>query len=233
MKKPGALTLLLLLFSAFTSAAIAQSKDEIINSSYFIAFGRFADNRELNEWRRGGSYTIQQMVEMHRGHLSRDNNEKVSTINRAYMDAFGWGPSGEDISYWTKQSKTYAEIFNTQINNLNSSGKSKSLVIQQSYYRVFNRAPDAAELQYWMNQRTYSFAQLVAFHTTWKNKGKNTATVAGIQDRINQNGISTYTFSPQATAAVIAAGGANVIAAGGGNVIAAGGGNVIAAGGAN
>ncbi|RFS20173.1 hypothetical protein DVR12_20885 [Chitinophaga silvatica] len=227
------LALTVIICLAFMSVSFGQSKGEIINGSYFIAFGRFPDSREFREWEQGGSYTIDQMVNFHRGHISRNTQERTATITRAYMDAFGWDPSANDISYWSSRNSTYAEVFNAQMSNLKSNTKSKTLVIQQSYYRAFNQLPSAAQLQYWMNQPTYSFAQLVAFHTTWKNQGRNSTAVTGIQNKLNQNGISTFSLSAQGAAAVIAAGGANVIAAGGGNVIAAGGANVIAAGGAN
>jgi hypothetical protein len=229
----ASLFVVLVLTSGNLTSAFAQSKDEIVNGSYFVAFGRFANQGELNYWKNAGNYTVAQLVEMHRDYLSRDRNEKIATINRAYMDAFGWNPSSSDIDYWSKLNKTYGEIMTVQMNTLRNNSKSRTLVIQQSYYRSFNKLPDAAQLQYWLNQSPYSFAQLVAFHSTWKNQGRNTSSITQIQGSLNQNGISTFNFSPQAISAVVAAGGGNVVAAGGGNVVAAGGANVVAAGGRN
>ena len=229
----ASLFMMLVLTSGNLSSAYAQSKDEIVNGSYFVAFGRFANQGELNYWKNAGNYTVAQLVEMHRGYLSQDRNEKTATINRAYMDAFGWNATGNDINYWNALNKTYGEIMAFHMNTLRNNSKSRTLVIQQSYYRSFNKLPDAAQLQYWLNQSTYSFAQLVAFHSTWKNQGRGTSAVTQIQGSLNQNGISTFNFSPQGISAVIAAGGGNVVAAGGGNVVAAGGANVVAAGGRN
>lgn len=225
--------LLLMLGSLNLSSSFAQSKDEIVNGSYFIVFGRFANQGELNYWKNAGNYSIAQLVEQHKVYLSRDRNEKTATINRAYMDAFGWNANSNDINYWGQQNKTYSEILSSNLNTLRNNNKSRTTVIQQSYYRSFNKLPDAAQLQYWLNQPVCSFAQLVAYHSTWKNQGSNTSSVTRIQGSLNQNGISTYSFSPQAIASVVAAGGANVVAAGGGNVVAAGGANVVAAGGRN
>jgi hypothetical protein len=215
------------------SSLNAQSKEENINGSYFVAFGRFANQGELGYWKGQGNYTIAQLVEIHKNYLSKDGNERTATIKRAYMDAFGWGPNNDDINNWGKQNKTYSEILSAQMNILKNNNQSRTLVIQQSYYRSFNKLPDANQLKYWLSQPVYSFAQLVAFHTTWKNQGSNTSSASKIQGGLNQNGISTYSFSPQAISAVVAAGGGNVVAAGGGNVIAAGGMNAVAAGGGN
>lgn len=235
LKKISLISCFILLISTVinVSAVKAQSKEEIINGSYFITFGRFANQSELNYWKNAGNYTIAQLVEMHKGYLVKDQNEKRATINRAYMDVFGWNANNNDFDYWGKLNKTYSEILNAGINTLKTNSKSRTTVIQQSYYRSFNKLPDAAQLQYWLNQPVYSFAQLVAFHSTWKNQGNNTSSVTRIQGSLNQNGISSYSFSQQAAASIIAVAGANVVAAGGGNVVAAGGGNVVAAGGKN
>lgn len=225
--------MLLMLTSLNLTKSFAQSKDEIVNGSYFIVFGRFANQGELNYWKNAGNYSIAQLVQQHKNYLSRDRDEKTATINRAYMDAFGWNANSNDINYWSQQNKPYSEILASNMNTLRNNRQSRTTVIQQSYYRSFNKLPDAAQLQYWLNQPVYSFAQLVAYHTTWKNQGRNTSSVTSIQGNLNQNGISTFKFSPQAIASVVAAGGGNVVAAGGANVVAAGGANVVAAGGGN
>jgi len=227
------ITIALVLTSISLSSAYAQSKDEIVNGSYFVVFGRFANQGELNYWKNAGNYTLAQLVELHKGYLNKDQHEKRATINRAYLDAFGWNANTSDLDYWSTLNKTYSEILNANMNTLRNNSKSRTTVIQQSYYRSFNKLPDAAQLQYWLNQPVCSFAQLVAFHSTWKNQGRNTSSVTRIQGSLNQNGISSYGFSQQAAASIIAVAGANVVAAGGGNVVAAGGANVVAAGGGN
>lgn len=225
----------LFMLSCLSSSVVAQTKDEIINGSYFVAFGRYPNSAELNYWRQHvGNSTIQQMVNNHRQYIQTNQYEREQTIRRSYMDAFGWQPSADEIRYWSGQNKTYGELMTNHINNwLNVYPDKKELVIKQSYYKVFGRSATAAELKYWMGQPTYSFVQLVAMHTTWKQKNQSNSSVISIKPNINTNGISTAGLSPQAISGVIAAGGGNVIAAGGGNVIAAGGGNVIAAGGGN
>lgn len=225
---------LLIVLSFFSvSNANSQSKDEIINGSYFVAFGRFANSGELNYWRKAGNYSIPQLVDLHRNYLASDKNEKSATIHRAFMDAYGWNPNSNDLNYWSAQNKTYSEILGTNLDILRNNIKSRTTVIQQSYYRSFNKLPDDAQLRYWLNQPVYTFAQLVAFHSTWKNQGKSTSSVTAINGNLKQNGISTFSFSQQAIAGVVAAGGANVVPAGGGNVVSAGGMNVVAAGGLN
>jgi len=222
-------------FSFFSTSVAAQSKDEVINGSYFVAFGRYATSGELNYWRQYvGNSTVQQMVERHRDFIKTNQYEREQTIKRSYQDAFGWQPSADEVKFWAGQHRTYAELISNHINNwLNVYPDKKEHVIRQSYYRVFNRNATADEVKYWMKQQTYSFVQLVAMHTTWKQQNQKSSTITGIRPNLNTNGISTAGLSPQAVSAVIAAGGGNVIAAGGGNVIAAGGGNVISAGGLN
>jgi len=225
----------LFIFSSLSSSVTAQTKDEIINGSYFVAFGRYASSSELNFWRQKvGNSNIQQMVNNHRQYIQSNQYEREQTIKRSYMDAFGWQPSADEVRYWSGQNKTYAELMTNHINNwLNVYADKKELVIKQSYYKVFNRSATPAEVKYWMSQPTRSFVQLVAMHTTWKQQNQNNSSATNIKPNLNSNGISTAMLSPQAVSGVIAAGGGNVIAAGGGNVIAAGGGNVIAAGGGN
>lgn len=222
-------------FSFLSFSVAAQSKDEIINGSYFVAFGRYASSSELNYWRQNvGSNTIQQMVNNHRSFIKANQYEREQSIKRSYMDAFGWQPSADELRYWSGQNKTYGELMSNHINNwLNVYPDKKQLVIKQSYYKVFNRSCNAAELKYWMGQTAYSFVQLVAMHTTWKQQNQTSSTLTQVSPNIRSNGISTAGLSPQAISGVVAAGGMNVIAPGGGNVVAAGGMNVIAPGGGN
>lgn len=227
--------ILFLTVSLFSSAVVAQTKSEIIHGSYFVAFGRFANSGELKYWTQNvGNKNIQQMVTNHRAYIKSNQNEREQTVRRSYMDAFGWQPSADELRYWAGQSKTYAEMMTNHINNwLNVYPDKKEHVIKQSYYKVFGRNATAAELKYWKEQPAYSFVQLVATHTTWKQKNQSTSSVTGVKPNINANGISTAGLSPQAISGVVAAGGLNVIAPGGGNVVAAGGLNVIAPGGGN
>lgn len=229
-----ALTTTAILFLSIFSLQ-AQTKDEIINGSYFVAFGRYANSGELTYWRKNaGSQTIQQMVTNHKTYIKTNQTEREQTIKRSYMDAFGWQPSADELKYWTTQNKTYGELLTNHINNwLNVYKDKKELVIKQSYYKVFGRTATADETKYWMAQPTYSYVQLVATHTTWKQQNQNKSSVTAVKPNINANGISTAGLSPQAISGVVAAGGLNVIAPGGGNVVAAGGLNVIAPGGGN
>jgi hypothetical protein len=235
LKKLGISLLAVFSLTLFSTSVSAQSKDEVINGSYFVAFGRYATNGELNYWRQYvGNSTIQQMVENHRKFIKSNQHEREQTIKRSYMDAFGWQPSSDEVRYWSGQNKTYGELMTNHINNwLNAYSDKKQQVIKQSYYKVFGRSATAAELRYWMGQPTCSFVQLVAMHTTWKQQNQNKSTVTSVSPNLNANGISTVGVSPQAVNAIRAAGGGSVIAPGGGNVIAAGGGNVVAAGGLN
>jgi hypothetical protein len=235
LKKMRFYFLALFSFTLLASVASAQTKDEVINSSYFVAFGRFATSAELSYWRQNvGNSTIPQMVNNHRNYIKSNQYEREQTVKRSYMDAFGWQPSADELRYWSGQNRTYGELMTNHINNwLNVYRDKKELVIKQSYYKVFGRTATAAELKYWMGQPTYSFVQLVAMHTTWKQQNQTSSTVTNIKPNLNTNGISTAGLSQQAASGVITAGGANVITAGGGNVITAGGANVITAGGAN
>ncbi len=223
------------MLSIFESSVAAQTKDEIIHGSYFVAFGRTANSGELNYWRQNvRNQTISQMVSNHKNYIRSNQYEREQTVKRSYMDAFGWQPSNDELRYWSGQNKTYGELMNNHINNwLNIYPDKKKHVIKQSYYKVFGRAANADELQYWMSQPTYSFVQLVATHSTWKQKNQSRSSVTGVKPNLNTNGISTAGLSPQAISGIIAAGGGNVVAPGGGNIIAAGGGNVISAGGGN
>ncbi|MGB8191657.1 MAG: hypothetical protein WCF67_07050 [Chitinophagaceae bacterium] len=230
-RRPGmifCLTVLSVFF--FSSASVAQSKDEIINGSYFVAFGRFASSGELTYWRQNvGNRNIQQMVDNHRNYLKDNKIEREKAVKLSYMDAFGWQPSADELRYWTGQNKTYAEMMTNHIQNwLNVYADKKEHVIKQSYYKVFARSATKDEVKYWMGQPTYSFVQLVAIHTTWKQMNQNSSTLTKVKPNINANDISTAGFSPQAISGVVAAGGMNVIAPGGGNVVAAGGMNAIA-----
>lgn len=222
----------LLTASASTNA---QSSDEIIKGSYFVAFGRFPNSGEVNYWRSNlGGRSMQQMVGLHRDFIKSNQNEREQTVRRSYMDAFGWQPSSDELRYWSGQNKTYGELMSNHVNNwLNIYPDKKEHVIKQSYYKVFGRTASPSEITYWMGQRTTTFVQLVAMHTTWKMKNQNNSKMTGVNPGINNGTISTAQFSAQAAAQVVAAGGGNVIAAGGGNVIAAGGGNAVSAGGAN
>lgn len=222
-------------FSFLSLHVAAQTKDEIVNGSYFVAFGRFANSGELKYWRQNvGNRDIQQMVANHKDYLKSNQNEKEQTVRRSYMDAFGWQPSADELRYWSGQNKTYGELMTNHIDNwLNVYPDKKELVIRQSYYKVFRRNATADEVKYWKKQPTYSFVQLVATHTTWKQKNETNSRVTGIKANLNTNDISTAGFSSQGISGITAAGGAKVIAPGGGNVVAGGGGNVVSAGGAN
>lgn len=213
----------------------AQSKDEVINGSYLVAFGRFANSGELNYWRQYvGTNTVKMMVEKHKQFIRNDQNEREQTVRRSYIDAFGWGPSADELKYWSSRNQTYGELMSNHINNwLNVYADKKEQVIKQSYQKVFGRNPNAGELKYWMGQPTISYVQLVATHTTWKQQNQQTSTFTSIKPNLNTNGISTAALSSQAVAAVVSAGGGNVVSAGGGNVVSAGGGNVVSAGGGN
>lgn len=216
----------IILFCLNTSLVSAQSKDEIINGSYLVSFGRFANSGEISYWRQNiGSNTLQQMVNNHRAYLKSNSSERTQTIRRSYLDAFGWQPSADELKYWGTQNKTYGELLNNHIQNwLNVYPDKKSHVIKQSYYKVFGRTASADELKYWMSQATCSYAQYVAMHTTWKLNNQKTSSVTRINPNLrNNNGISTSSFTPVIGAQVVAAGGMNVIAPGGGNVVAAGG----------
>jgi hypothetical protein len=228
--------LLLTIFSlSFSSSIIAQTKDEIINVSYFIAFGRYANSGEINYWRQNiGSRTMAQMVENHRQYMNSNPVEKEKAVRNSYMDAFGWQPSADELRYWTGQNKTYAELMKNHVDNwLNVYPDRKEHVIKQSYLKVFNRYPSADELRYWKVQATVPFIQLVAMHTTWKQQNQTKSSSISIKPNIKTRDVSTAAISPQAAAQAVAAGGANVVSAGGGNVVSAGGGNVVSAGGGN
>lgn len=223
------------ILTGFTDLSLAQSKDEIINGSYFVAFGRFANGAELNYWRSNvGNKTIPQMVANHKEYLKSNQSERQQTVTRSYQDAFGWSPSRDELNYWTGQNKSYAELMNNHISNwLNIYKDKKEHVIRQSYYKVFNRNATSDEVKYWMGLNTQSFVQLVAIHTSWKQKNQSASRMGSPSPNLRNNGISTFGLSAAAAAQVVAAGGMNVIAPGGGNVIAAGGMNVISAGGGN
>lgn len=228
---------LIVFFSAtiFSFSAKAQSRDEIIHGSYLVAFGHFANSGELNYWRpKVGNSTILQMVENHRNFLGSNPAEKEKVVRQSFMDAFGWQPSNDEVRYWSGQNKTYGELMSYHISKvLNAYPDKRALVIKQSYYKVFSRNATNDEVRYWMSQPTCSFVQLVAMHTTWKQKNQNSSGLTTIKPNLNNSDVSTANLSQQAISGVIAAGGGNVIAPGGGNVIAAGGGNVVAPGGGN
>ncbi|RYY70160.1 MAG: hypothetical protein EOO13_07455 [Chitinophagaceae bacterium] len=216
----------IVIFCLNASFGFAQSKDEVINGSYLVSFGRFASSSELNYWRGNvGSKTVQQMVSNHKDYLKSNASEREQTIRRSYMDAFGWQPSADELKYWSTQGKTYAELLQNHVQNwLNVYPDKKSQVIKQSYYKVFGRTATADELKYWMGQATCSYAQYVALHSTWKLNNQKSSTITRVNPNLrNNNGISTSAFSPVIAAQVVAAGGMNVIAPGGGNVVAAGG----------
>lgn len=227
--------LALFVLTVFSFSAKAQSKDEIIHGSYFLAFGRYANNGELNYWRQNvGNRNMQQMVQNHREYMRSNPGEREQVVKRSYMDAFGWQPSADELRYWSGQNKTYSELMANHINNwLNVYPDKKTLVIKQSYYKVFNRSATADEVRYWMGQPTCSYVQLVAMHTTWKQQNQRSSTATAIKPNLNENDVSTAKLSPQAKEALISAGGGSVIAPGGGNVVAAGGMNVISPGGGN
>ena len=227
--------MLAMLTLSFSTSVNAQSKDEIINASYFVAFGRYASSGELNYWRQNvGNRNIPQMVENHRNYLKSNRYEKEKVVKNSYMDAFGWQPSADELRYWSSQNRTYAELMKNHIDNwLNIYPDKKEHVIRQSYYKVFNRNATRDEVKYWKRQPTYSFVQLVAMHTTWKQNNRSTSSATSIRPNIKTSSVSTASLSSQAASGIIAAGGGNIIAAGGGNVISAGGGNIIAAGGGN
>lgn len=233
-KTLGAFLVLFALLAGSLSAA-AQSKKEIIHASYFVAFGRYASSGEVNYWMQNiGSWDIQQMVNNHREYLKGNQYEREEAVKRSYQDAFGWGPSADELRYWAGQNKTYAELMTNHISNwLNVYRDKKEHVVRQSYYKVFGRTATADELRYWMGQPTCSYVQLVAMHTTWKQQNQSKSTVTRVKPNINSNGISTSSLSPQAISGVVAAGGMNVVSPGGGNVVAAGGMNVVAPGGGN
>ncbi|MDB5202746.1 MAG: hypothetical protein JWQ27_2155 [Ferruginibacter sp.] len=235
LNRTAMLLTLVMALSFSVSTIKAQSKDEIINGSYFVAFGRFANSGELTYWRTNlGSKNIQQMVSNHRDYIKSNQSEREQTVKRSYFDAFGWQPSADELKYWSGQNKTYAELMTNHINNwLNVYADKKEQVIRQSYYKVFGRNATADEVKYWKTQPTYSYVQLVAMHTTWKQQNQAKSQVTAVKPNINANGISTAGLSLQALNGVIAAGGQNVVAPGGANVVAAGGLNVIAPGGAN
>lgn len=226
-------TLAFCLISIFSTSVFAQSKNEIIHGSFFVAFGRFANSDELKYWLQNvGNRTIQQMVFLHKDHIKNSQSEREQIVKRSYMDAFGWEPSTDELRYCAGQNKTYSELMTSHVNNwLNVYPERKELVIKQSYYKVFGRNATAAELKYWMAQPTYTFVQLVAMHATCKLKNQNNSSVTIIRPNITSNGISTALFSELAIVGVVAAGGSNVIAPRGGNVVAANGTNVIAPGG--
>ncbi|RYY50037.1 MAG: hypothetical protein EOO06_05180 [Chitinophagaceae bacterium] len=216
----------ILLFCLNSSFVSAQSKDEIINGSYLVSFGRFANSSELSYWRQNvGSKNVQQMVANHKDYLRSNSAEREQAIRRSYMDAFGWQPSADELKYWSGQNKTYAELLQNHVQNwLNVYPDKKSHVIKQSYYKVFGRTANADELKYWMGQATCSYAQYVAIHSTWKLNNQKSSSLTRVNPNLkNNNGISTSSFSPTIGAQVVAAGGLNVIAPGGGNVVAAGG----------
>jgi len=225
-----------ILLLAFTAPDLtAQSKDEIIHGSYFVAFGRYANSGELAYWRNNvGTKTIREMVTLHRNYIKTNQSEREQTVKRSYMDAFGWQPSAGELQHWAPQNKTYGELMSNHVNNwLNIYKDRKEHVIKQSYHKVFGRSATADEIKYWMAQPTYTYVQLVATHTTWKQQNQNKSGVTPVAPNLNSNGITTAGLSPQAISGVVSAGGANVVAPGGGNVIAAGGLNVIAPGSGN
>lgn len=235
MSRKSIFLLLTILSLSFSSSIIAQTKDEIINLSYFIAFGRYANSGEMNYWRQNlGSRNMSQMVENHRQYMNANPVEKEKAVRNSYMDAFGWQPSADELRYWSGQNRTYAELMKNHVENwLNVYPDRKEHVIKQSYVKVFNRYPNAAELKYWKGQATVPFIRLVAMHTTWKQQNQTTSSSISIKPNIKTNDVSTAPISSQAAAQAVAAGGANVVSGGGGNVVAAGGGNVVSAGGGN
>lgn len=225
--------ILALILTGLANYCFAQSKSETVNTAYFLTFGRFATPAENDYWTKGNT-SFSQLVANNKAYLKTNTAERQSTVNRAFMDSFGWGPSGQEVTYFSNQGSCYADIVSYNMNStLRPAPDKRQTVIKQSYYKVFNRLPSAGELNYWMSQPVYSFVQLVAFHSSWKSRNSQTSSVTGIQPGLNTNGIMTAGLSSGSISNLVASGGGNLVASGGGNLVASGGGNLVASGGGN
>lgn len=224
-------------------AAVIQEKTERIQASYLLAFGRKANQSEVNYWLSQPGKTVAEYLANHRQFAVSDKGTMKSLITKSYQDILGRVPTQAELNYWMSGNQLYVDLTKNHIRWLSDNPAEYENVIKRSYEKMFGRQPETAEINYWKSQGVLSYVVLLSCHEEWKRTNGQTAKKISGSSSISTNGLSLQTIpvSDKVANEVKLAtgltnggnGGGNVIAAGGGNVIAAGGGNVVAAGGLN
>lgn len=220
-------------------AVSTKEKTEKIQASYMLAFGRKANQNELNYWLSQPDKTVAAHLDNHRQFANSDKGTKRALIIKSYKDILGRAPSENEIKYWMNGNNLYFELTKNHIQWLAANPAEYENVIKRSYQYVLGRQPETAEINYWKSQGTLSYVVLLSCHEEWKKTNGQTAKKTSGSSSISTTGSMLQTIPISANVAnevKIATGitnGGNVIAPGGGNVIAPGGGNVVAAGGLN
>lgn len=250
LRKPLLLFAVLLTFGIST---FAQEKKQRIITSYILAYGMAAQQREIDYWMSQGDYTVGQLVESHRAYLASNATYHTFAVQKAYLDVFGRFPDQGEQAYWMGTRHTYTEMVQKHVEFLAARPSEYEKVIIASYKQAFKRSPDARELSYWKGQPTRSYLNLLIKHDEYmaqnpqafpKRKPVVTASNSNmVSQKVFKEALAVQgtkaltaagaTIISRDAAGVISTGGGNVISTGGGNVISTGGGNVISTGGGN
>ena len=199
-----------------------QTKDEIINMSYLVAFGRYPSRTELKFWRKKQiSIHIKETIKLLFASPFYTIKEKQQIIIRSYHDAFGRNPHEHEISFLIKKQFSFIDLLRKHVEVFEHQPEERKKMLSDTYRIVFNRAASKDEIAYWMRKQL-TFAQLLAMHATWKFRGHSRSQITGAHHNISSNEILTAKFSLHALSSIYGAGGNYLIAPGGANVIVLG-----------
>lgn len=244
----------LVLVTPLAAQSAAKLKEERIQASYLLAFGRKATADEVKYWSGQKFKDVSELIKLHKDFLAKDRGTREASIRKSYVDTFGRNPDAAEIKHWAAGVDTYADLMAKHSEWLKGASAEQDAVINRSYQTALGRKPSDAERAYWRQQGVLNYLTLVACHEEWKksNPQKTSGTAGFSPDcpslatvSISSALVSEVRAASPATKvtngqmvssggqSLIAAGGQNLIAAGGQNLIAAGGQNLIAAGGQN
>lgn len=236
---------------------VAQIQRERIQASYFIAFGRKAEDPEVAYWAKQNPKSVSELVTRHNEYLQRDQGTHRDTIQRSYSHALGRPAKDGEINHWMGGADNYTELMKKHLDWLRANPTQYEEVVRLSYDRALGRKAKTPEVDWWKSQGTFSFVMLAAAHEDWaKRNGVNGPTPSGRQSAaVNSRHLVVFpvsqTVAREAVAAarligndagsligndggsIVGNAGGNIVAAGAGNIVAAGAGNIVAAGAGN
>jgi hypothetical protein len=142
----------------------AQDLSETIERSYQNSFGRAPKPEELAYWQaevKAKHYGYTHLIEHSRQWLKGGGAaEREPLIKRAYEQAFGRNPTGEELSYWQQQigkdGTNYSELVEKCIDWMLGSSPEQIAelkgTIKRAYLATKRPAPSDAQTKHWMVQ---------------------------------------------------------------------------------
>lgn len=227
----------------------AGAKVEVVNRSYWTAFGKAATDGERNYWstQRNDWSTHLSLVQLHAQFIKGNPTVRQDVLNQSFQTAYGRPATEGERNHWLSRGdwSTAADMMRHHWNYFVGNEPAAREIIGRSYNNVLGRDMTAGEFEFWRHYVTHNgwtYAQFAERHKAWRAQEvqrvqHDPQTLAELKSRnlaIRPNG-DLVRVDPSSAGQVLSHNGGAVIAVSGqwgtaAGMVAAGAGNVLPSG---